>query len=838
MDKYLSQPDVPDFLKYPVVYPSYNAEVVSQGQCGMPDSAGLEKSRGACDISDVSGVSDKYLEYFRGLNYDGHMFEGRSMSATADYRRKHWVLTPRAQKTTKSEKSKGTKRVVDNPTSHFSSFVNLPSIFSDAPLTGIAYHAAASLNSNVYIFGGLVCMSRHSYECYLENLTDHFRIAPKNIKMVFEYDVPVPLSRDKLMNLASVPNEYLMVYMPDSNTFRHVIRLQGSRVKPVLCSGMVTPGRNSLLVYGGIELRTRITRPDPDHVIVTRTLHPNNDLWRFDALSSTFHQLRILVHPTYSTSLPVAIGRFGHSCTCLPVAEGPHSQSRYASCGFSSGESESGSSCGIASSLAVIFIMGGYKMSASGNSYVALNDLWKCDIFWDQYGFKDEVVCCPIGKFDLIGDQYELNLDMHGVLKPTASAGESFSGLLDCHGDEPWPKPRGFFSMQLVDRSSVERSEKRKDCEKKMNRESTRKHPEMHFERLSRDQRHPEIRSEQLSRGPSKELFREHLKQRRIPGKSPSKTASRSNSKSPESCKSHKSLPDSPENLTKNSSTDSSITPSFSKSPSPSLSLQQESTSPLSVNPEAAHTSMMPALHNKILLINGGSCEVHIKVRLENGECMFRKKVIFGDSWWFDFRQEKWIMMVTNKAGKQAELPICGHECTTNMYHMLIMGGISRDQFAPSVFETIPESGIPKGKELLYQSALKIVEDFIKPEADSQDNRCFTSTPEGFLGIHTIRLGKRQDKLEVCYRTYILDLERFSWRPIDFYFVRCLASFVDKDAFLMFACSPMVRLESKLLLIGGDVRKVCRKNYRQRNHDLQNVYGGNVTELYTSFMRM
>ena len=724
----------------------------------MPDS-------GERDID----LSDKYFHYFSRLNYDGHMFDSKSNSATADYLRKHVILRPRMEggevgkepeKAGRRPESatEGAQKPLDSPTAKFDSFVNLPSVFSDAPLTGIAYHAAATLNSSVYIFGGLVCMVRQEYEAYLRELTDDFRIPPQNIRMVFDYDVPLPLSRDKLMNLASVPNRYLFVYMPDSNAAKHVAPPDGPKMKPVLCSGVATIGTSTVLIYGGIELRTAVTRLDADHVIVKRTLHPNNDLWKFDAVTNTFREMRILVHPTYSASLPAAIGRFGHACTCLPAAEGQHSRYRFASRGFCMEEPGAGVGAVGAvgsqrrhsveslqgasqSGSAVVLIMGGYKASQTGNSYVALNDLWRCEVFWDKSGFKDEVVCSPVGDFDIIGDQYSVDLGEDGVLRSPLSFTKSFSGLYRCY-QRRWPKPRGFFSMQLVERSGVfcgggggcDEDDKANDTDN-----------------------------------------------------------------------GHRKVNDTDE---------------------------------ANDNPNSSPTDPSIALFNKILLINGGSTELHVKVHTEAGHCTFQKKAILGDTWWFDFRDGKWNRMATRKGRVRAELPICGHSCSTNQYHMLVMGGISRRQFDATAFDIHPETAVPVGREHEYKRAAKLVEAFLQPEIARQRKWDYTSTPQGTIGIHAAPSASPGVPAQVCYRTYVLDLQRLKWKPTNFCFLRCLRSFVDKDAFLMFACSPLVKYESKLLMLGGDVRKVCRKSYRQRSGDLQNVYGGNVTELYTSFLRM
>lgn len=726
MEEYLSGPDVPDFMRYPVLYPSYddNSDTFSKpGYQNTGEATAQEEVQGAVQekaqeaspgetAQAPAGSSPRslrslgYHSYFSNLNYDGLLFS-QANTASSRYFRSHRVLTPKLDPGSENPRRIGEVRA------RFNSFINLPTTLSDHLPTGIAYHSAVNVWGVIYIVGGIICFTREEYAIYLSRLTDGFRVPAKNVRLVFDYDLPAPLCRDKLENLAVIPNDAVLTYMPDSYTYRVLATTRGTRVRPTLCACATDIGGGSFVVYGGIEMTTAVRRPDRDHVVVTRRLRISKEFWRFDARSATFHRLEVSVHPTYNSVLPSDIARFGHRMVAVPLHNG--------------GSRANGKTPhpGTPSKLAVVLIMGGYRARAGGRSFVAMNDLWKCDIFFNGGRFVNEAVCFPLGSFGLVEGDCGVVLDEAGEQR--ASTGGKFGGILEYASGE-WPKPRGFFTMSLVERGSDDPHQPQSD----------------------------QASSDTVTPGDT-----------------------------------------------------SSGTPTATPSPVP------------------APVSTSPGFSDKILLLQGGSTILYTKVggtTLVHGE-------ILGDVWWFDFRLERWHRVDTTYRGRRVEMQICGQDSYANAHHMILLGGLTTLQLERDITPLQVVGGGSKNNHL------QIAREYYR-RAAAAGGRATNGIPGvGVYPPEDIRVGAREDTRD-CYTSFMLNLDTCKWKRVKFMYMKRLQTFFNHRSYLLYVCTPLVAMESKLVIAGGDVRKVDVKTHRAQDGDPQNVFGGNITEIYTTYLKL
>lgn len=456
-DEYLSG-DVPQYLQYLAELPTYQD----------------------IDVQDTTSASTQnYQRYFSDLNTDGLMFENGSRSkrsATAKYYNSHHVLEPLG----------GLANDEMGPTpsrSKYTSFVNVPMLLSNSIVHGITYHTAVKMGADVYIFGGLAGRSREGYAAYLQELTKNFTIPPSNVIVKLDYDLPPPLMPEKLKSLAFTPNHIVYKYSTDSNSLIQLLDMDGLTVptgvgvaspdvgaesvkevrksveftrkfgndSPIneifsasdvrkfgpsrlLCSAAKPISEGHFCTYGGFELQTTVTYPDDNHVVLERKIVLPQNLFIFDAALVRFRPLRMSVHPAFSASLPTAIPRFGLSAVCTTYND----ELKDRKAGNHRGKS------------ALVLTMGGYRLHSDNRSFVALNDIWKCEIFWSNNNYSDQVICYPVGCFNVIGGSNYL-FDKSGGILPHETSSSDFTGLLEHEPVAQWPKPRGFFSMSIWD---------------------------------------------------------------------------------------------------------------------------------------------------------------------------------------------------------------------------------------------------------------------------------------------------------------------------------------------------------------------------------------------------
>ncbi|QPG74085.1 hypothetical protein FOA43_001406 [Brettanomyces nanus] len=785
----------------------------------------------------------KYTQYFNNLNYDGRMFEKNGDSATAKYYKSHRVYRPQMMKGEENSGHMGLMR------SRFNSFINVPSVFSDTILTGLAYHAGLNLGPNVYLLGGLQCLTRQKYETYLCGLTKNFSIPPQNVTIKFDYDLPLPLTKDKLINLASIPNSNIYKYSSESNTMSKVMDTTNcDGFSPLLCSAVAAISESSFITYGGLQLHTSVTYPDSNHAVVERKLIPSNDFWMFDSRRISLRPIRISVHPTYSANDPIAIARFGHKLSSVTLEQNnevthPHHNDRVSNLdGDNRGGLQIGSSpCSPHQSSprfskpALVLVMGGYRTSDSSGgsqSFVAMNDLWKCEIFFNRSEFSDEAICCPIGNFDLISDKYSYMIDDQANSLPPITASYHFGGVINHYNGCDWPKPRGFFTMELIERPDVAKYYNQLRDSSPLSSSSVSVESPVSPMSLSSPisaELDIGISASSDSSSPNESLYRHPVGIPSVHAQFPSRISTSQSNKS---------------NALRSIATRMSSSSGSQLSSSRNTSISALSYGSPTNPSEGAHTHKNKFLGSRMLIIYGGSSTVYTRLVSSDGcRSHFSWKEMLGDVWWFDFQSERWKKLDTYYEGKKVELKVCGHDVSANNQHMMMLGGLQPNnifgnwgQVKDIIEKEDPRQVIDSDR---LQKCRKLIE--IYRQKEESLNTSITDKM-GCIGFHPLnkstKTGEKFSDSRGYYTSFVLNLETCRWEAVDFLFVKRMRAFLDGKSNMLYACSPMMKLDSKLILFGGDVRKIDVATHKERSDDCQNIYGGNIMEVYSPFLKI
>ena len=774
MEKYLARPGVPHYL--------YPASTVF-----------LYQNLNLSDPEEYSDTNFKYHQYFANLN--------NTLSSTTDkpkfypdnsfpYYKSHQVYraintsTPRSHLTSTEQLQ------------NFDSFIHVPTVFSDQQMSGISYHTAVDMPDGIYLYGGLRAMLTDEYEDMLRNLTKNYTIPPENFTMICDYDLPLPLDKEKIESMALKPIRSIRKYMTESKSFRWVCdfmedtvstnktrgrgrdrsrgsgsgcgrdlgrsrdRSRGSTspgedgrniqeeamyyfdlvnesdyegsdddlainfrrpddtcekapdrsnmegvsshhsgpIDPIptymMCSSATKLSDRYFFMYGGMGIETEISYPDEMHCVIKKTLVPSDQMWIFDIISCKFRKVDLAIHPTYSAIFPSSIPRFGHTMVSVPLEEITKGRNNFMADFQSpkdglSGKSSSGGSAGggpnVKSSTdfsgstlkgsAITFVMGGYKLSDTGKSFIAMNDLWKCDFFFDGATASNEAlaVASPIGDFNLVNDQLSYIIDENG--KPLSNVANSprFTGVFN-HSDQiNWPTPRGFFTMSLVDRCKLSQYLEWRNEEEEVvgglplvppgkhehprnteNDDSTGGHS--YYSPLP-------VKKSVLNIGPNFNFNTNHL-----------------NRMSPLAMKGSRST------------TSNSTSTDTTQSSSPFTDMK-------------LHTQEIDALKPKVLMLFGGSSIMYTKVvsdeHPKDGEGIFEvfyNRSILGDAWIFDFQSEKWYN-VERFMKVDSKIPICGHSMHLSDTSINIIGGIEEAHYDSEVYKPTPVGVYPSQED-------------------------------------------------------------------------------------------------------------------------------------------
>ncbi|KAG7691761.1 hypothetical protein KL911_005036 [Ogataea haglerorum] len=624
MDSYLAQ--APAFVVPPVQLPRYEE---------FPLARKYDRAKFR-----TSARHQQYYQYYSKLNTDGLLFEPYSDSATARYYKEHRLYSAQVdlqELTADSPNQPAAERPLET-----SNLVNFPDLLAGDSFPHLIHHSVVRMGHRILLFGGLELMPAAQYETYLRELTDDFSIAPANIHMHFDYELPAPLSKAKLTSLALRPNKNVYTYNSETSTLLKTCELDGVKTPPpLLCSGLQQISAYHFMLHAGFELHTHVEKRD-GHVHITRTLAPQTAIWMFDIRTQVFTQLKAILSSSISTILPHYIPRFGHKIQGITIEQ---NNSRNDDESLHSGPSHD-PTIGSHSRFprpAVVFVMGGYKIEQHSNRLVALNDLWKCELSASnttdpssrgfQLEFSTETICSLVGNPDILNDRFSFSYNANG--EPLGQEKRQVIQGLFRHGtDAQWPKPRGFFSMDIVQTT---------DLEQMAEGEWAEQHPHISHPKPKSYRHFTGLQDEARSPSPTPSL------QAQLRSSSPLSATERVN-----------------------------MRPLFPyegrmRSRTPSSTEETPRSSP---NAAASQFSSL-AVRSSSLVVFGGSSILHIKVVAEDGsEHVYSKVDVLSDMWWFDLNTETWTSVRTVKQSDSEPLKLCGHASASDGQQLMVIGGL------------------------------------------------------------------------------------------------------------------------------------------------------------------
>ncbi|GME93012.1 unnamed protein product [Ambrosiozyma monospora] len=346
-EEYLSGPNVPRYLQHPDCYPTFIQLDLEnpkrQDDWTVPVSQSTTGNNTPI-VSPSQAEDRKYSQYFNKLNTDGLLYEPHLNSATSNYYNSHRVMKPVTVECGDDHSS--TVQRESRKRSLFNNFINYPTTFGGAEKPGVVYHSTTNFGDKALIFGGLGILPMDFYEPYLRDLTDDYTIPPENITVRFDrdYDLPAPLSKDKLLSLASIPNEGVFQYTAGSNSILHLQSLRAPQfdanseesgssttgtkharygVPITTCCGQCCRvSSRHVILYGGFMLITRINKDSVlGKIDVVKSIVGSNSMWLYDVINTTFKEITISVHPTYTAMFAKALQRFAFSMPGITIEE-------------------------------------------------------------------------------------------------------------------------------------------------------------------------------------------------------------------------------------------------------------------------------------------------------------------------------------------------------------------------------------------------------------------------------------------------------------------------------------------------------------------------------------
>lgn len=876
MDAYLQRQDLPMFLK-----PAGSSILYANVDLSNKDNYQQENY--------------KYHQYYENLSNNISSSVSRSTFFPDDnfpYYQAHKVYRPIEQKNREPSYSSASQVFQE-----FDSFVDFPTLFSDSPLKGGAYQTAVDMKDGIYLYHGLEVLDSKEYKNMLAKVTNNFKIPPENIKMICNYDMPLPIDKEKIESMGLQTSRMVRKYFPDSKSFKVVAEMaeetieedcvgenenvvtpgdfqhefqtaaemhEAERVwhphgttdhkintdalkatlsrksktvsnsssvlnalpKPLICSAGVRVSEKYFLTYGGLEIQTSIKHPDPMHCVITKKLVPNDQFWIFNTFTCQFREVRLSVHPTYSSIFPNSIPRFGHSmiCSMHERSKGsfngnPSSAPRNTSSTTNDGKKKT------FSELAIIYVMGGYQLGDCCTSFVAMNDLWKCDFFLDNQDTSDEAIASPIGDFTLVNGINSYIINKKGELLENQPDNLKFKGVLN-HTMENilWPRPRGFFPLALIDEDELSEFIQ------------WRKRPDDSV--ISEDGGPIEsttIHSPIPIFKPKLNLFNFSL----------SSVPTRQSSEK--------------ETMVKTISRSSNNTQSSSSSTD-----QATSFTPMS---DTTNSSPSGSIKKKVLIVVGGSTTLYTKYIEGQNQHVFYSHEILNDIWIFDFKTEKWHEL-SSLAEIEPKLSICGHSLYMKNTSIKIIGGIEKSHYPPEMFEPIhADVSDPCCDD--HDEAKHCVAKFI---GDIQLNHAHPKKvfADGF------ELGDTIVSDYKSYFLYDLDLFTFKWKTVKLAIVRNLEYFspweytrgakilpgivITKSAalnnaevesnfneefeiasrkrlinqFLLITNAPIFFKDNKLIVFNPDVKMLDFKTNKYIVGS-QGLIGNSITEVFSSY---
>lgn len=816
MESYLNDPLLPDFLR--------------------PASTTILYSN--LNLSDSDRYDEKnymYHQYFANVSEKGKPKSGKKSAFfpknSFPYYNTHQVLKPisRPKHEHMSNRNESIRSInmKEKAFQDFESFVDVPTFFSDQPMAGTSYHTSCDMPDAIYFYGGFQEMLTKEYKEMLKTVTKNFTIPPENIKLICDYDLPLPLDKEKIESMSLKPCQSVRKYHPESKSFMRVYDLTNncnendnganenhkclkldldkifgldensnsnsksksdskkakstkstfvnSSPRSLICSGAAKLSDRYFMIYGGLEIESSITYPDESSCVIKKSLMPNDEFWLFDTMMSKFKEIKISIHPTYSAIFPNSMPRFGHSMESVPTASSNlHPEESFAEI-IAHGEDlrkhkhdhfgnhhrdlPSTSFC----DHAILFVMGGYKLNDLGNSFVAMNDLWKCDFFFNDKSTADDIVASPIGNFHLVNEMYSYILDADMCQLPNKSTSLKFSGVFTHTDRINWPTPRGFFSMSLVDENELLKYFDWKeysniiDEHREQSYFTNMNEGQSYFSNMNEGQ----LYFNNMSEG---QLYFDNMNELLI----------------------HSPVP-TINSLSNLSVADDQFSLSTHRS---SVSQSSRSISPTSISSESCtHTNLISSLKYKVLLVYGGSSIMYTKVVDDKMFSAYYSKSILDDMWIFSFETESWYNLGTYLNVKK-KVSICGHSLILLNSSLSIFGGIEEQHYDMSTYEPIQIDVVKKldvenrrytqnweqGKKLVYD-----FHSYVRNRKAMHDMHDMLAHITPIFTAKGIDLSKIETETYNSYRYNIFDFKTSKWRTAKMALVTDLEFFAPWD---------------------------------------------------------
>ncbi|KAG7913836.1 hypothetical protein KL927_005062 [Ogataea polymorpha] len=673
MDSYLAH--APPFMVPPVQMPRYE-------EFDLARKYDRPKFR-------TSARHQQYYQYYDKLNNDGLLFEPYSDSATARYYKEHRIYSAQVNwqaLTADSPSQPARERPLET-----SNLVTFPDLFAGDGVPHLIHHSLVRMGHRICLFGGLELMPDAEYEQYLRELTDDFSIPPANIHMHFDYELPAPLSKCKLTSLALRPNKNVYTYNSETSTLLKTCELDCIKTPPpLLCSGLQQISAYHFMLHAGFELHTHVEKRD-GHVHISRTLDPQTAMWMFDVRTQVFTQLKVILSSSISTILPHYIPRFGHQIQGITIEQ---NNSPNDDDSLHSGPSHDHTigSCSRYSRPAVVFVMGGYKLEEHTNRLVALNDLWKCELSASnttdpsargfQLEFSTEMICSLVGSPDILSDRFSFCYNARGEpLGPEKR--QVIQGLFRHGTDAQWPKPRGFFSMDVVQTA---------DLEQMVEGELVDQHAHISQPRPKKSRYFTGLQDEAQSPSPTPSL------QAQLRASSPLSATERANMRQFFQYEGRM------------------------RSRTPSLTEETPRSSPSA----AAAQFSSRAVRSTSLVVFGGSSIVHVKVVADDGsEHLYSKVEVLSDMWCFDLNTETWTSVLTVKQSDNRPLKLCGHASASDGQQLMMIGGLRGYQLDDQLLAIRYSGDAAKQYLDIAERAFDAISEKVRPGINRQVYDCF-----------------------------------------------------------------------------------------------------------------
>lgn len=897
MEEYLRKPNVPDFLK-----PISPATTFTNVNLSDPDK--------------YNDLNYKYHQYFANLNNNVSLESTFYPNDSFSYYKTHKVYRPilnyNPYNLHEKEEFTNNSKLNNNQESFqsFDSFADIPTLFSEEDLNGLSYQTAVDMPDGIYLFGGLNALSTKEYEERLKFLTKNFTIPPENIKLICDYDLPLPLDKEKIDSIALKPYSRMSKFLTESRSIRFVCNLYDEQLddefiedpqpdkfknnnfsinnkkpnnlnlkafaaatsnnsnsntlsnssnflnacpKSMICSSASKLSDRFFMIYGGLEIDTKISFPDNQNCIIEKILTPNDQLWLFDRIKCHFREIKLSVHPTYSSIFPNSIPRFGHSVSSIPIDESYLNSNNHTLFNYKNETNNIKDKYLNASYTkpTIVFVMGGYKLNHTGKSFIAMNDLWKVDFFLDSNGTADEAVASPIGNFNVTNDLISYVIDENMNQLQIRSDIPKFTGVFS-HSNKKhnWPSPRGFFSMCLVDAKELSDYLDWRNSDKIENDQSKKTFKDIKNKSKNNDNIINNVNNKKISVPiPKKPLQLDEINKDSQNDRKPNNPTSIMKVKSDFKIKDlfkNPTLRSSSTKMTKTQSSESSINTIVSKSRSP-------------YSEDFLHTNTNEILSNKILIISGGSSILYTKVVNDEIFDVFYNNTIHDDIWIFDFQTEKWYNFI-NLVKTKKSISICGHTMFVSGSSIKFFGGIEENNYYDDVFQmtqagVYKETGIndkERTQEINWEKGIQIAQKF--HESLKSDSKPLHEIIED-NGLYN------DDQIYNYYVDYEFRLESMNWRMIKVLIFQDLKFFdswdpesnckvicggmVDeftvkerKDLInkkIIYTHCPSFIKDSKIFIFSPDV-KVVDKSTNKCIPGKQTMIGNGVSEIFSVYL--